>query len=676
VPDQFNIYDDYRNILTSTMDWRIERDRMRKFYFGQQIGSAISAEYKDRGQVDIVINKIRPLLRSRVSMLVASKPTGSVYGVKKKDMSTAYAIEEFMDFHFYNSTGQLVMEDVAMFSQREGLSYFIVYLDPNAAYGMGELKFGHESYENVFVKKSAREWDFADAGRVIHSRLVNPDDFLNRNSKYFKISLDELLRAFSHPYDIPTSDQRQKGNEQKDIGQPVEDYTGDNAHYIREFDVYDRVYIDVPILHNLVTNTIEVLKDDYKVSDNENRFIREGVLRQGIGRVPRIWWTKAVGNGAQTKVLKRLLLPIEHFPLVPVHDERTGNAQSLGETDFYAGLQEMQNQATSLVLLHAALASMFKIIYDSGKVKDSNKFREEWSTPGSAIGLPFDKVTGKPPVEIVRPEPINNAFFTLMREMGAEMEYEAMQNPMSWGSTKEAPETFSATLQIHEWAQNALRLPLNHLEIAVQRAYEIMIQWSREFYGFRTFDVMRGDTPDTNFVNSPIPYPAKDRSGKDIVENGQVVMTHHDIRSLRARYRVRIGSTAPSQSVAYMNLYQQLSQNHPVFLKQFVQYLDIPPDEKNELIQSVDLVAQQGSTIQQQEQLIKMLQKTISNISKENLDLEKRHKVDRFEGMLIKKMAKIEANLAKMTNDLKFKGEKEIQDAKNKIKKSDSSDNT
>ena len=152
-------------------------------------------------------------------------------------------------------------------------------------------------------------------------------------------------------------------------------------------------------------------------------------------------------------------------------------------------------------------------------------------------------------------------------------------------------------------------------------------------------------------------------------------MTHHDIRSLRARYRVRIGSTAPSQSVAYMNLYQQLSQNHPVFLKQFVQYLDIPPDEKNELIQSVDLVAQQGSTIQQQEQLIKMLQNTIKNISKENLDLEKRHKVDRFEGMLVKKMAKMEANLSKMMGDLKFKGEKEIQDAKNKIKKSDSSDN-
>lgn len=658
------VYQDYTNWLDDSRDWRLERDRKRKFYHGQQYSSSLSDKYEERGWVDIVINKIRPLLRNRVSMLVASKPQGKIYGVNKSQMSAAYALEELMDFHFYNSDGQIRMELVAMGSQREGIAYFIPAIDKMANYGMGEIRIYNETYENVFVKPTLRTWDFQDGRRILHSKLMDIDAFRMEcpkdNGKFYT---DDELQPFLHGFDVPQWIGKEKHAKEQDIGY-AQGYSPETDKYIRLFDVYDRYYKNVRIFHSIPTNTIEILPDGYEMTAGDKELVHNKLARVVEAPVPRIKMTKMIANSSGNgKQIYSAELPIEYFPVIPVHDEMTGNSLSLGEVDYYAGLQEMLNQSTSLMVLHASLSSLFRIIVDENKIKDVNKFRKEFSVPGGVTSLPRDPVTGEFPIEVFKPEPINQAFWQMVLHWGAELEYESQMSPMSWGDSKEAPETFSATMQIHEWAQNALRLPLNHIEIAVQRLYEVMLQWSRSFYDYRTFETIRNDQPAEQFINAPIPMKAIQRDGTERMEQ-------NDIRSLRARYRIKMGSTAPSQTMAYQAMYQQLALQYPVFLKSFVQYLDIPQDEKVELVQAVDVVGQQQSTIQEQQQAIQFLQKTIQKLQVQDVEHEKQHKLDDYEMKILRQFSKLESQVKSLMSDFaanKKIGEAEIKQRINAI---------
>jgi hypothetical protein len=186
--------------------------------------------------------------------------------------------------------------------------------------------------------------------------------------------------------------------------------------------------------------------------------------------------------------------------------------------------------------------------------------------------------------------------------------------------------------------------------------FELILQWSTQFYNFRSFPVIRGEVPEENFVNAPIPLP-------DPIAGGQ---STHDIRSLKAKYRIKMGSTAPSQTVAYMNLYNQLSQQYPVFLKYFVQYLDIPGDEKRELIQAVDVVGRQEATIEEQQQAIEVLQKMIRQLSAKEVEHEKQHKLDRYEMQLVKKVSAMGADIKKLKTDFEGRLKDVEREAKDK----------
>lgn len=195
--------------------------------------------------------------------------------------------------------------------------------------------------------------------------------------------------------------------------------------------------------------------------------------------------------------------------------------------------------------------------------------------------------------------------------------------------------------------------------MAIQRIYEVLLQWSRTFYGYKTFEVIRNEEPAEQFINAPIPYPTGlDKSGKQLT-------SRHDIRSLRARFRIKMGSTAPSQSVAYMAMYQQLAQQYPVFLKQFVQYLDIPADEKREMVQAVDVVGQQQATIQEQQQAIEYLQKVIQKLQTQDVEHQKEHKIDQYEKQIIKKVSKLTADMERVKDKLELKGERAVQQLEN-----------
>ena len=629
-------YEDYTQFKDDTADWRRETDKMRKYYFGQQYSSAMSDKYAARGWSDLVINKIRPLIKSRISRMIAGKPQGKVFGYKAADMTTAYALNEFLDYHYYNSDGAFQFEDAATYQLREGVGYLIVTRDWDSDYGRGELKIIAESFENIFTRKSARSWDFKDGGRIIHSRLTDKSDIEYRLNDWLG-GVD--LNSFLHPFDIPEFDGKKKDQKKDSVGLPRV-LSGGNR-YIREFDVYDLVKKEVRAIHYIPTNTVIVVDDNYKVNNEENKLIKDGLIRFDKFMVPRVQYTKFIGNGSNSKRIgDQEILPIEFFPVVPLHNERTGNSCSLGETHFFYGMQEMLNQSAALMVMHAALASLFKVIVDTRKYKgDLDTFKEEWAALGAIVGLEADPETGKFPIEIIRPEPINQAFWSMTQYFGSELEYQSMSSSTSWGASgKYTPESAPPLLLLNEWNDNSLRLHLNHFELGIERLYTVLLQWSKGFYGFKTFPVKRNEMEVENFVNSKIPLDT------GIVDkNGMPIMSTNNIKDLKTRFRIKLGSTAPAPTQQYLQIFQQMAQQYPVFLKFMIKYMDIEPSEKAELMESVDILKQQQVQMQQLEGSLQAVSKALKTEMAKNIEMEKGHKVDqasiRLEKILMKEKA-------------------------------------
>ena len=629
-------YEWYKDIRDDTIEWREQRDRCKKVYFGNQWEAAVADRIRDRGQIDVVINIIRTLLRNRVSTMIAQKPTGRIFGVHKNDMTMAESLNDFMDWHWYNSAGQIRAERVVMSQQREGVGYFIVHLDPKADYGRGELKISDEIWRHVFIPKYAgKEWDLSDAPHVIVSKLITEEQFYIAYPGYRgKVTED----YFQTDDEIRWSGQRE--HEEKDeIDLPE---ITDEKHYIREIDTYKRFYKDVRGFYYVPTGTFDIIADDYTPTNDENDLLKQGVIKEVTAPVPRIQYTKSFGE----KIFKYSeILPIDHYPVIQVPDEDTGNAMPLGEIDQTFGVQELLNKFFSIVVLNAALSSNFKMLIDAGKagVTDLKQFREDWAAPGYIGDMKMDPNTGKFPIEAIRPEPLNPAFYPLFERLIGLLQFGTATFSSKLGDTSNAPDTYSATLQYGEWQQDNLRIPLSRLEMGIQRVFDIILQWAPKHYKFwKVFDVTKdNEVVSQSAINEP-----------EFNSAGQIIKVMNDITKIRARFRIRMGSTMPAQSVAYMNLYEKLAALNPLFLKYLVEYL--PLKEKDKLVKELDLIPKLSEQIEQKDSELNTVAGMLQNALRQMAEGEIHKDVEEAAIKLDKIIAEQQIIVKEMKSDQKM----------------------
>jgi hypothetical protein len=210
------------------------------------------------------------------------------------------------------------------------------------------------------------------------------------------------------------------------------------------------------------------------------------------------------------------------------------------------------------------------------------------------------------------------------------------------GDTSDAPNTYAATLQFGEWQQDNLRIPLSRLEIAIQRTFDILLQWSPEHYTFyKMFDIMRdNEQVDTAAINEP-------RIGAD-----GAVKVLNDITKVRAKFRIRMGSTMPSQSIAYMNLYEKLAAVNPIFLKYMIEYL--PIKEKDKIVKELDLVAKYQADLQQKEQQLNTISGMLQNALRQNVEGEIRRDAEKAQVAIDKLKAEFQIAIKEAKSEQKM----------------------
>lgn len=639
-------WDDYARYRDDTREWREQRDRNEKFYYGDQWSHTMSNKLEARGQSDIVVNKIRALVRMRVSMMIAEKPTGKVFGVQKGDIEDATLFEEFADWHLYNSDWQFHLERAVMGQNRVGLHWLTLYSDNLADYGRGELKVGNEPYRHVFLDKgSGVNWDYSDAARIIETKQIRPMDWLNSLPPHARKKVEGDIESLLRPDDEIRWYGKHQHKKESDIWTPVSvtPSAEDKGDWIRQLDVYEKTTVDVPVA--LTADGVVVAEGDPDDGFNEviEQQIAEGILTEQVVPQVRFKHRKNI-SGKMFLPLDESgktedILPISSYPLIPIVDEDTGNAMPLGEIDFQAGIQEILNTAVSLTLLNAALASNMKIVVDAGAagITDIEQWRKRWAKPGEVLNMKQNPVTGEFPFDIVRPEPLSQAWFTLAQSLAQEIEFQISTFSLRTGDPTNAPSTFAATLQLGQWAQDILRIPLSRLELALERLFNLIFEWSPNYYDFNKIFYTLGS--DGEPLYRTINFATREFT--------------------KARFRIRAGSTLPSQTVSELGILQDLAQLNPALIGSVIDRMPgLRDSDKQEIKQTIDVVSQLQQANAQKEDVIGVLQQQLQHLNEQNMALMRDNALDplkREVDLAVKNIKDMRKGLEKTQNNSRKK---------------------
>lgn len=644
-------YDAYTAYRDDTAEWRASRDKCDAFVSGAQYSTTGRDEINARGQEDIVINRIRPLLITRISAMVANKPTGTIYGTRKEDVELATTLNDFIDWHWYKSLGQVVMDRVVSYQQKHGIGWFVLYSANMEDFGRGELRIGDLKYRNVFVDKAAGAHPlFDDAPVIIVSKLRRPMDFLNELPKKIRDQIPEDISIY-HPNDEINWETQDVHGKDFEIGMPRSvtiAYTEkEKAAWIRVFDVYRRKHVEMRGLRQKITGKIyKILGEDDEPTQEDKILMQRNIgeaqlMQMGIPPqqvelfrleevtipVPRIEYYQQLSGKFEVPESYEIL-PISHYPVVPVVGDDMGNAMPYGEVDYMIGQQEMLNASVGLTLLNAALASNWRVLGDFAKagITDVKKFQRDFSIPGSWHNIKTDPLTGKFPIEILRPDPLPQAWFTLMQYFSQSMEFQMSTFSFRTGDPSKAPETAFATQQLGQWANDVLRLPLSRLEIAIERLFDNLLEWMPSYYTFyKQFEILGIDgTMSQREINSP-----------RWNESAGAWETINDLSSIKANYRIRLGSTLPSQTVFELQVMQQLAQAQPALLMNVIDRMPgIRKAEKDEIRQTLDQVFQLSQANSQKEQVIQAMQKQMNSMQEMIAAMQREKAVAKVEPMI------------------------------------------
>jgi hypothetical protein len=608
----------YSTYMEDTRDWREERYKLIKFAFGDQWSGSESGGLEDREQMDIMLNMIRPLLRTTVSLQLAGQPRGLIFG-RNNIQSLAGILQKMLDYHMNISKWDYLTEKTVMRQNREGLGFYFVYVDPLADYGRGELRISHLSYNNVFVDRGAgKEWDWSDAPRFIVTELVRPERFYRdhphiRVDESLNVDNDEItwsgmgFEKRNMEYGSPSSVENSFSMLQNDL----------IGKYIRPLDVYEKIVENVHIVRQRLTGKVlRIVTEDTPLQDEEKLFMVNSaeqldpqfldslglppefaefyVLEEGEAPVNRIAFHRSV-SGKMVVPGSQRILPISDYPVVPVVNEDTDNVEPRGEVDFQEGSQKLMNACISLVLYNASASSNKKTLVDTSKSGHNagsfDELRRQFSMPNALIDMQQDQ-NGNFPVQELGPDSLNPAFFTLVQFFSQDLQFVSSVHSIRSGDPSNAPETFSALRTLGKWAEDTLRIRRSRHELAIERVMNLILEWAPFVYTFhKFFDITNEETDEVETIEINAP-------GYDSITRSFRIM--NDITSMQANYKIKMGSTAESEDIVETQLLMQLAQNNPTLHKHIIKRMpSLRPSEKLEIMQDIDLVAQQQQQITQ-----------------------------------------------------------------------------
>jgi len=528
-----------------------------------------------------------------------------------------------------------------------GLGYFYAYIDPEADYGRGEVKFTYVDPFRVYVDPAARNRYFDDAAGMMLSTILTKDQLLNLYPTLTE-KID-TIESMTYEEDYPSS--QMKNSSQSFTPDEVVSRDISRVERYRVLERFTKVKVPFYRIFNRLDGQESIINEEQYMQfiEQNAEIIEKGMV--DLVEVPqtRIKITCTVGD----VLLYENILNTDCYPIVPVPNIWTNTPYPKSDVSKVKDSQRLLNKLFSLTLSHAQASAGLKLLVPEGSVDDLGQLEKDWANPNAVI--PYNPEFGQP--HFPAPQSLAGEFYALIDRVEHYIDLSFGIPELMQGFREKAPDTVRGTAMLSEMGESRGKSKLRDIEGSLNRLGMCIYNLAKGHYSYqKTFRIVQPNNDLTEFTVNSKMYDDKTRELQTI-EN-DITIGQHDVRIIS-------GSTLPSNRVAEYQMYLEAFKMGLVDDVEVLKKSEI--FDKEGVLQRKGQMAQMQGYIQQLEKQIKDLSGDLQTAQRENVNSRKQVEAQKFKSQL-----KDVLTNAKFDSKVKLDRLKNVVDAQEGIAKQES----
>jgi hypothetical protein len=600
----------WRRWRDARVDWDEEARDAIDFVLGNHYTQDESDTLSAIGQGDFIIDRVYAAVDKLKSLLTSKNPKFSAIGREDSDNKLAQVWKTILEYIWDISDGDMEFKQSVHDYAIAGMGYFYVYLDPEADFGRGDVKFTNVNPFRVYVDPAARNRYFNDATAIILSTILTKDQVLS-----FYPQLSEFLPeidTMSDEEDYPSSSR--KNSSQSFTPDIVKDSDRGGYERYRVLERFEKIKVPYYRLFNKQNGEEKVVDmETFEQVASENAHLIESGLIEAV----EIMQTrvKVVATMGQ-HLLYQQLLNTDIYPIIPVPNIWTNTPYPKSDVTKVKDSQRLINKLFSLTLSHAQASAGLKLLVPEGSVDDVGQLERDWANPNAV--LEYNPEFGEP--HFPAPQPLAGEFYHLIDRVEHYIDLNFGIPELMQGFKEKAPDTVRGTAMLSEMGESRGRSKLKDIEGSLNQLGRCIYNYAKGHYTFqKTFRVVQPNNDLTEFsVNNRL-YDDKSNELKTI-EN-DISLGQHDVRIIS-------GSTLPSNKIAEYQMYLEAYKLGLVDDVEVLKKTEIY--DKEGVLKRKGMMAKMQSYIQQLEGQIKELTGDLQTADREAVHAKKQVITEKF----------------------------------------------
>jgi len=668
---------EYASIRTKWARQAVEDSEFRN---GMQWTKEQVNSLRKRAQEPLVVNVIYPAVEQAKAMLTANAPRFQSTGREGSDVKTGQIFSDLMSWVWENSKGNTELKEAIDDYYVKGMGCMIVYHDPQADFGKGDVFVKAIDPLDVYIDPSSQDPYSRDASNIIVSKLYSEAQLISMYP-----GMEEIIRRATEVTVAPQTESLRHGLEDQVVSKEEISAQRILSKEDREIEVIER-YSKIKVPHYRVFDpqlndekilTIEEYqeysqkigykvynKEDQRVvtDDNEvetykeiekeygtvfhlviNPVTQEQVMMQGEETPMAI---KGSTTMIEQKTFAELMetgdllvneisltrikqvvsaggellfingLPVDDYPVVTIMNTHNRNPYPLSDVRMVKGLQSYINKIRSLIVAHASSSTNVKLLIPRGSM-NKQQLEEEWGRAGTAV-IEFDPELGQPIV--AGPIPLPNELYKNEADAKADIERILGIYALMQGDPSAMPQTYKGTLAIDEYGQRRIKSKRDDIEEGINQLARLVVQLIQATY--TSMKVLRllqpNHKPKEIIINEPV---YDDISGQFLGKLNDVTVGKYDVL-------VVSGSTLPSNRYARFEYYMELYKSGIIDQIEVLKQTDVANVE--DVLNRSSKMSQLTRQVEGQSKQIKDLQGDLQTARRELVHARQRVEVEKF----------------------------------------------
>tara|TARA_R110000824_G_scaffold222606_1_gene410334 strand:+ start:28301 stop:30304 length:2004 start_codon:yes stop_codon:yes gene_type:complete len=609
----------FRRWSDARRQWDAEARNAVDFTLGNHYTEEESAALQSVGQADFVIDRVYAAVDKLKSLLTARPARFSAIAREDSDHKIANVWRTILEYVWDISNGDTTFKQVVHDYAVTGLGYMYVYVDPEADYGRGEVKYTHVDPFRVYVDPASRDRFFHDASGIILSTFLTRQQVLDLYPQLNEM-IDDIEVGSNSLYgeDYPSSNLKNSQN----VLTPAE---AKNLDYNinQKYQILDRFYkIKVPYyrLFNSIDGTEKIIDSNvYNTIIQEQDSIQ--AIETGAIQVEEIMQTRIAQCSTLGNVLLyERVLNTDIYPIVPFTNIWTNTPYPKSDVNKVKDSQRLLNKLFSLTLSHAQSAAGLKLLIPEGSVDSVSQLEKDWANPNAVIE--YNPEFGEP--HYPQPAPLTSEFYYLIDRVEKYIDLNFGIPELLQGFKDGAPESVRGTALLSEMGESRGKSKLRDIEASLSKVGQVVYNLAKDHYRFaKTFRIVQPNNDITEFSVNMRMYDDK-RNALEAVQN-DIQLGQHDIRIIS-------GSTLPSNKVAEYNMYLDAYKLGLVDDVEVLKKSEI--FDKEGVLQRKGQMAKMQQYITQLENQVKKISGDLQTSEREQVSARKRTEVEKFKSGL------------------------------------------